>query len=152
MKRILSFILALVLLVGLIPLNAFATDTTETTEATETTEVTEAIEVTEESEHTEYVDPTSPEAEVNVIDVDGEDNSDCIPEGWYALPISLTENSDHIAYKIENGVLTFHDFGDPSSDSCGKLPDYTNTTDPETKYDITYWYQANQQHQRQNKR
>ena len=141
MKRTLSFILALVLLIGLMPMNVFAAETAETTEATETTEVTEAIEVTEESEPTEYVDSTSPEAEVNIIVVDGEDNNDCIPEGWYALPISSTENSDHIAYKIENGVLTFHDFGDPSSGSYGKLPDYTNTTDPETKYDITYWYQ-----------
>ena len=141
MKRALSFVLALVLMFGMLPLNTFATETAETTEATETTEVTEAIEVTYESEPTEYVDPTSPEAEVNIVVVESEDNTVCIPDGWNPVPISTTENSDHIAYKIENGVLSFHDFGDPSSVSYGRFTGYTNGKGSETNWNIPPWYQ-----------
>ena len=43
--------------------------------------------------------------------------------GWVYVPISKNENSTHIAYKIENGVLKFHDFGDPSADDYGRMPD-----------------------------
>ena len=94
MKKVLSFIFALVLSIGLASMNVFAAETTVR-----------------------------------------------IPEGWGAVPISTDEHSNHLAYKIENGVLTFHDFGDPLADDYGIMPKYTNTSEVETKYNITPWYQ-----------
>ncbi|MBQ7873531.1 MAG: leucine-rich repeat protein, partial [Oscillospiraceae bacterium] len=63
-----------------------------------------------------------------------------IPDGWNPVPVSLTEYKETLAYKIENGTLTFRDFGEESSEDFGKLPDYTNNTIVETKYDITQWF------------
>ena len=122
MKKALSLILALVLLLSMVPMQAFADEL-----EAEPTEAPALLAPATETEPTEAAT-----AAVETVR---------IPADWSPIPLSTTENSDHIAYKIENNVLTFHDFGDPTSDSYGKLPDYTNTTDPETKYDITYWYQ-----------
>jgi hypothetical protein len=63
-----------------------------------------------------------------------------IPKGWFAVPFSKTEYSEHLAYKIENGVLTFHDFGNKDDADFGILPNYTNSSDVESKYNITQWY------------
>ena len=62
-------------------------------------------------------------------------------EGWAFVPISTEENSMHVAYKIEAGVLRFHDFSDASADGYGRMPDYTNSTAPEANYGIAPWYQ-----------
>ena len=95
MRKALSLVLALVLLIGLMSLNVFATG--ETVQ---------------------------------------------IPEGWNPVPISASENSTHLAYKIKDGVLTFRDFGDPGDADYGKMPDYTKSQVPETCYNITQWFQT----------
>ena len=71
MKRTLSFILALVMLIGLMPLNAFATETTEATESTEATEVTEATEATDATEATEVTEITEPTEATEVTEGTG---------------------------------------------------------------------------------
>ena len=65
-----------------------------------------------------------------------------IPSDWYPVPISVTETSEHLAYQIKDGILTFHDFGDPANDDYGRLPNYTNNSDTTMRYTITPWYQA----------
>ena len=65
-----------------------------------------------------------------------------IPVGWSPVPLSTEKNSDHLAYKLENGVLIFHDFGDSSMEDYGRLPDYTNSNDQLSRYSITEWYQS----------
>ncbi|MBQ9794955.1 MAG: prolyl oligopeptidase family serine peptidase, partial [Clostridia bacterium] len=65
-----------------------------------------------------------------------------IPVGWSPVPLSTEKNSDHLAYKLENGVLVFHDFGDSSMEDYGRLPDYTNSNDQLSRYSITEWYQS----------
>ena len=52
-KRILSFLLAFVMLIGVMPVGVFATETTEVTEETEATEETETTEATEATEASE---------------------------------------------------------------------------------------------------
>ena len=65
-----------------------------------------------------------------------------IPVGWSPVPLSTEKNSDHLAYKLENGVLIFHDFGNSSMEDYGRLPDYTNSDDQLSRYSITEWYQS----------
>ena len=65
-----------------------------------------------------------------------------IPVGWSPVPLSTEKNSDHLAYKLENGVLIFHDFGNSSMEDYGRLPDYTNSNDQLSRYSITEWYQS----------
>ncbi len=65
-----------------------------------------------------------------------------IPVGWSPVPLSTEKNSDHLAYKLENGVLIFHDFGESSMEDYGRLPDYTNSDDQLSRYSITEWYQS----------
>ena len=65
-----------------------------------------------------------------------------VPEGWNPVPISTSMESKHLGYQIQDGVLTFHDFAQPDTVGFGILPDYTNTADVFSKYDLTPWYQA----------
>ena len=63
-------------------------------------------------------------------------------EGWKAVPVSVNEKSGHLAYKIEDGVLTFRDFGNSSMEDYGRLPDYSNMSrENPTDCTIAEWYQ-----------
>lgn len=64
-----------------------------------------------------------------------------VPEGWHPVPISTSMDSKHLGYQIQDGVLTFQDFAQPGTPGYGSLPDYTNSSDVLSKYDITPWYQ-----------
>ena len=60
---------------------------------------------------------------------------------WGYIPVSVNETSTHIAYKIEDGILTFRDLGDTSLNDFGKMPNYSNLSrENPTDYTITEWY------------
>ena len=61
---------------------------------------------------------------------------------WLPVPLSTEEASNHLYYKIEEGVLTFKDTGDSSLEDYGILPNYSNISrDNPTDYAITEWFQ-----------
>ncbi|MBQ4118643.1 MAG: hypothetical protein IJD08_06615, partial [Oscillospiraceae bacterium] len=60
---------------------------------------------------------------------------------WGYIPVSVNETSTHIAYKIEDGILSFRDLGDTSLNDFGKMPNYSNLSrENPTDYTITEWY------------